>query len=48
MDFFEKSPEEKLLEDIHRPGIEKLDLFVKMLRRNELFKMSIIIPPNQT
>lgn len=31
------SEEDRLLEDFKRPGLEKLQLFTKMLRRNAMF-----------
>jgi hypothetical protein len=33
---------ERLKKDIYRPDIEKLQLFTKMLRTNQLFKKAII------
>ncbi len=40
--FVYKSEEEKLLADIHRPYIEKLQLFTRMLRRNATLNKVII------
>ncbi len=40
--FVHKSEEEKLLEDILRPHIEKLFLFTKMLRRNATLQRALI------
>jgi hypothetical protein len=40
--FVSKSEEEKLLEDIYRPDIEKLQLFTRMLRRNATLKKAVI------
>ncbi len=39
--FVFKSPEDKLLEDINRSGLEKLQLFTRMLRRSKMFNDSI-------
>ncbi len=36
--FVFRSPEEKLLEDINRSGLEKLQLFTRMLRRSATLK----------
>ena len=35
--FVFRSPEDKLLEDINRSGLEKLQLFTRMLRRAKMF-----------
>ena len=40
--FVHHTEEEKLLEDILRPDIEKLQLFTKMLHRNAVLKTAII------
>jgi hypothetical protein len=40
--FVSKSEEEKLKEDIFRPDIEKLQLFTRMLRRNNSLNKAII------
>lgn len=40
--FVSKSEEEKLLEDIYRPDMEKLQLFTRMLRRNTMLKKAAI------
>lgn len=40
--FIHKSEEEKLKEDIFRPDKEKLQLFVKMLKRNASLKKAVI------
>jgi hypothetical protein len=40
--FTSKSEEEKLIEDIFRPDIEKLQLFTRMLRRNALLNKAVI------
>jgi hypothetical protein len=40
--FVSKSEEEKLLEDMYRPDMEKLQLFTRMLRRNAILKKGII------
>ncbi len=37
-----KSPDEKLLEDIYRPDMEKFLLFTSMLRRNKMFNKATI------
>ncbi len=39
--FVFRSPEDKLLEDINRSGLEKLQLFTRMLRRSKMFNDSI-------
>lgn len=39
--FVFRSPEEKLLEDINRSGLEKLQLFTRMLRRSKMFDNAI-------
>jgi hypothetical protein len=40
--FTSKSEEEKLMEDIFRPDLEKLQLFTRMLRRNALLNKAVI------
>lgn len=40
--FVSKSEEEKLLEDMYRPDMEKLQLFTRMLRRNAMLKKAVI------
>lgn len=40
--FISKSEEEKLIEDIFRPDIEKLRLFTRMLRRNALLNKAVL------
>ncbi len=40
--FVSKSEEEKLIEDIFRPDIEKLQLFTQMLRRNASLNKAVI------
>jgi len=40
--FVSKSEEEKLREDIFRPDMEKLQLFIRMLRRNAVLNKAII------
>jgi len=40
--FVHKSEDEKLLEDISRPAIEKLQLFTQMLRRNAILNKAVI------
>jgi hypothetical protein len=40
--FVSKSEEEKLLEDMYRPDMEKLQLFTKMLRRNATLNKAVI------
>lgn len=40
--FFLKSEEEKRREDIFRPDMEKLQLFVRMLRRNAVLNKAMI------
>ena len=39
--FVFRSPEDKLLEDINRSGLEKLQLFTRMLRRAKMFNDAI-------
>ncbi len=41
--FAHKSEDEKLLEDVRRPDLEKLKLFCKMLRRNAALKKAVIV-----
>jgi len=40
--FVSISEDERLLKDALRPGIEKLSLFTKMLRRNAMFDKAVI------
>ncbi len=40
--FMSKSEEERLIEDIYRPDIEKLRLFTRMLRNNASLKKAKI------
>lgn len=40
--FVSKSEEEKLREDIFRPDMEKLQLFIRMLRRNDVLNKAVI------
>ena len=40
--FVFRSPEDKLLEDINRSGLEKLQLFTRMLRRAKMFDNAIV------
>lgn len=40
--FVSKSENEKLREDIFRPDMEKLQLFVRMLRRNAVLNKAVI------
>lgn len=40
--FVSKSEDEKLREDIFRPDMEKLQLFVRMLRRNVVLNKAAI------
>ncbi len=41
--FINISEDEKLLEDYRKSGIEKLQLFTKMLRRNAMFNKAKLI-----
>ncbi len=41
--FLSMSEDEKLLKDALRPGIEKLSLFTKMLRRNAMLNKAVIV-----
>ncbi|MBS1601527.1 MAG: hypothetical protein JST42_02580 [Bacteroidetes bacterium] len=38
-----RSDEQRLIEDVFRPDIEKLHLFTQMLRINSLFKKAKVI-----
>ena len=40
--FVFRSPEDKLLEDINRSGLEKLQAFTRMLRRAKMFDNAIV------
>lgn len=40
--FVSKSEDEKLREDIFRPDMEKLQLFVRMLHRNAVLNQAVI------
>jgi len=44
--FVFRSPEDKLLEDINRSGLEKLQAFTRMLRRNATLKRGIVAKSN--
>ncbi len=41
--FIHQSPQDKLLVDINRSGLEKLQLFTRMLRRNKMLDKAITI-----
>jgi hypothetical protein len=41
--FFYKSPHDKLLEDVNRSGLEKLQLFTQMLRRGKMLDKAIAL-----
>ncbi len=41
--FIHQSPQDKLLVDINRSGLEKLQLFTRMLRRNKMLDKAIAI-----
>jgi len=44
--FVHKSEDEKLLEDVFRSDLEKLQLFTRMLYRNASLKKAKILPNN--